>query len=150
MKAISLWQPWASLWVLRIKKDETRSWEFPKWYTGPVAIHAAQKRIKLDDIDEYYLEGILKGLNIAGLEFGELPRGKFIGVCDSIASDLIIDYQKDELEDMLGDWKPGRYAWKPGNMRPLPEPIPFTGRQRIFNVDDHIILGGSDGKTHSN
>jgi activating signal cointegrator 1 len=42
MKALSLWQPWASLVALGIKTIETRSWETK--YRGPLAIHAAKKR----------------------------------------------------------------------------------------------------------
>ena len=41
MKAISLWQPWASLWACQEKQYETRSWKTS--YRGPIAIHAAMK-----------------------------------------------------------------------------------------------------------
>jgi hypothetical protein len=41
MKALSLWQPWASLISDRRKKIETRHWEM--LYRGPLAIHAALK-----------------------------------------------------------------------------------------------------------
>jgi len=39
MKAITLWQPWASLIACGAKKYETRSWSTS--YRGPIAIHAA-------------------------------------------------------------------------------------------------------------
>jgi hypothetical protein len=38
MKALSLWQPWATLVALGVKKLETRSWSTT--YRGPLAIHA--------------------------------------------------------------------------------------------------------------
>jgi hypothetical protein len=145
MKAISLWQPWATLWVLQIKKDETRAWPFPHWHYGPVAIHAAKKKINLwNDIAEHYLDGILKALNKAGLDHDDLPRGALIGVCDSIRSAPILTHQQDDLEEMLGDWtiNSGRHSWTPKNMRALKAPIPFIGRQGLFSVDDHIIYGG--------
>ena len=41
MKAITLWQPWASLIACGAKKYETRSWATR--YRGPIAIHAAKK-----------------------------------------------------------------------------------------------------------
>lgn len=41
MKALTLWQPWASLVAHRIKTIETRSWSTN--YRGPLAIHAAQR-----------------------------------------------------------------------------------------------------------
>lgn len=44
MKAISLWQPWASLIACRAKVFETRSWAPPlQLIGGPIAIHAAKK-----------------------------------------------------------------------------------------------------------
>lgn len=39
MKAITIWQPWASLIACGVKQYETRSW--PTKYRGPIAIHAA-------------------------------------------------------------------------------------------------------------
>ena len=44
MKAISLWQPWASLIACGVKPYETRSWAPPRELIGqPIAIHAAKK-----------------------------------------------------------------------------------------------------------
>lgn len=44
MKAISLWQPWASLIACGAKPFETRSWCPPRSLIGkPIAIHAAKK-----------------------------------------------------------------------------------------------------------
>lgn len=47
MKAISLWQPWASLVACGAKPFETRSWAPPRALIGqPIAIHAAKKADK--------------------------------------------------------------------------------------------------------
>lgn len=44
MKAISLWQPWASLVAVGAKPYETRSWAPPEALIGqPIAIHAAKR-----------------------------------------------------------------------------------------------------------
>ncbi len=44
MKAISLWQPWASLIACGAKPYETRDWAPPRELIGqPIAIHAAKK-----------------------------------------------------------------------------------------------------------
>jgi hypothetical protein len=43
MKALTLWQPWASLLACGAKKYETRSWATS--YRGLIAIHAAAKSI---------------------------------------------------------------------------------------------------------
>lgn len=41
MKALTIWQPWASLLACGAKQYETRSWATK--YRGPIAIHAAIK-----------------------------------------------------------------------------------------------------------
>ncbi len=43
MKAITIWQPWASLLACGAKQYETRSWATS--YRGPIAIHAAKKNV---------------------------------------------------------------------------------------------------------
>ncbi len=42
MKAITIWQPWATLLAIGAKKYETRGWTTK--YRGPIAIHAAAKK----------------------------------------------------------------------------------------------------------
>ena len=44
MKALTIWQPWASLLVSGQKKYETRSWATT--YRGPIAIHAAMRPVR--------------------------------------------------------------------------------------------------------
>lgn len=140
MKAISLWQPWATLWVLQIKKNETRSWPFPK-YDGPLLIHAAKKKINLDKYDLPYepsfVDAVYRGLHSAGLEYSDLPYGALIGMCDGIYSYSARLYPKkpDYLESQLGDYSDNRYIWEPKNMRPLKDPLPYKGSQGLFNVE---------------
>src|SRR5262245_34476504 len=46
MKAISLWQPWASLIAIGTKTMETRDWAPPREYLGGrIAIHAAKRPV---------------------------------------------------------------------------------------------------------
>src|SRR5690606_17299582 len=47
MKALSLWQPYASLIAVGAKRYETRHWKTD--YRGPIAIHAAKRRITNDE-----------------------------------------------------------------------------------------------------
>ena len=47
MKAITLWDPWASAMALELKRNETRGWSTP--YRGPLAIHAAKRPIRESD-----------------------------------------------------------------------------------------------------
>lgn len=41
MKALTLWQPWATLVAMEVKKIETRCWSTK--YRGEIAIHSAVK-----------------------------------------------------------------------------------------------------------
>jgi hypothetical protein len=66
MKAISLWQPWASLIACGAKRFETRSWAPPRDLIGqPIAIHAAKK------IDR---EAVLFAQDLC---YGQHPTGGF-------------------------------------------------------------------------
>lgn len=48
MKAVSLWQPWASLIACGAKTIETRSWPAPRTVVGQrIAIHAAKRTSEL-------------------------------------------------------------------------------------------------------
>ena len=68
MKAITIWQPWASLLPLNIKLFETRSWATS--YRGPIAIHAAALKLPQalrrcfpgEDDKLMLLEAISKGM----------------------------------------------------------------------------------------
>jgi hypothetical protein len=55
------------------------------------------------------------------------------GFGDAAASD-------DDRE--CGDFGPGRFAWKRGEFRLFGRPIPYRGKQGIFNVPDGLIATG--------
>jgi len=51
MKALSLWQPWASLIALDVKRIETRGWSTK--YRGPLAIHAGKSEPPRGKVGDY-------------------------------------------------------------------------------------------------
>jgi hypothetical protein len=64
MKAISLWQPWASLIACGAKPYETRSWAPPRDLIGqPIAIHAAKK---IDKGAAQFAEELMYGQHESG------------------------------------------------------------------------------------
>lgn len=64
MKAISLWQPWASLIACGAKPYETRSWAPPQSLIGQtIAIHAAKK---IDKEAARFAQDIMYGQHPAG------------------------------------------------------------------------------------
>lgn len=50
MKALTLWQPWASLIAVGAKTIETRGWATN--YRGPLAIHAAKRRPDVEMLED--------------------------------------------------------------------------------------------------
>jgi hypothetical protein len=130
IKALSLWQPWASLVAAGLKPDETRDWFTP--YRGPLAIHAAKR---LD------LAGAPHELCDAGLDIswrGELPLGAVVAIAelvDVMPADVLARQGAALTRANLaaGNFAPGRLAWRLANIRPLHRPIPLVGRQALFN-----------------
>jgi activating signal cointegrator 1 len=142
LAAISLWQPWASLWLSSAKLHETRHWATR--HRGLLLVHAA-KKIVLDDHSPR-LNDILDG------EFGphwglELPRGALIGVVNLVAvlpTEILFhgrgDLTEDEEDDLeCGNFEDGRFAWKRGVYRRFPEPIPYRGHQSMFSVPYSVV-----------
>lgn len=132
MKAISLWQPWASAIALGHKRIETRHW-FTN-YRGPLAIHAA-KRWTREQIDFARSERALARLP------EQLPLGAIVATC------RLVDVQCSEelapqvsaLERLYGNFAPGRFGWILEDITPLAIPVPFTGKQGFFTVPDDLL-----------
>lgn len=139
MKALSLWQPWASAIAAGIKIHETRAWSTA--YRGPVAIHAA-KRFKKDERDLAWsfmgIESIAKALATVGVNsLDDFPRGAIVAVADLIYVESTIRQRKRVSADdhLLGNWDDGRFAWGFTRVVPMPWPIPWSGSQGMWNWD---------------
>ena len=53
LRALTLWQPWATLVVAGVKPFEFRGWPAPKWIWGErIAIHAGARPVRRREIDE--------------------------------------------------------------------------------------------------
>ena len=130
MKAISIWEPWASLMACGAKKNETRIW-FTK-YRGPLLICAA-KRCR----DAAGLEALR-----CAVKQGYGPYMKYgMAVCVVTLFGCIPTVEAMDSEDLelaLGNYMPGRFAWLTNNLRQI-KPFPVTGKQGLFNVDDSLI-----------
>ena len=134
MKAISLWQPWASLIALGIKKIETRHWKTN--YRGTLLIHATK------NIGESVPIVIARLLKEKGVNVNDLPRGALVCMldlydCVEIKVDTVMPSFFPEWQ--LGDFDIGRYMWQTRRVMAFKEPIPFRGRQSLFDVPEEII-----------
>jgi activating signal cointegrator 1 len=139
MKVISLWQPWASLVALDLKRNETRSWY--THYRGPLAIHAAKIIIPFEQL---FTElpfpqrmFIYDKLCDAYGDYHKMPTGAIVAstnLLNVMATEKILP-TLDWLERACGDYSSGRFAFKLCNTKMLAEPIPAKGRQRFWDFD---------------
>ena len=141
MKAISLWQPWATLVALGEKQIETRSWGTR--YRGMLAIHAAKKwtteQFVLCQEKPFNNKLITAGFNTVNLK-NELPFGAIVAVCRLTTCVQITPTNSLAVNEReLGDYRPGRFMWRLVEIMQLLEPVPYRGAQGFFEVDDSLI-----------
>lgn len=135
MKALSLWQPWASLIACGLKRVETRSWATS--YRGPVLIHAA-KRWTADELDALArLRAEHPRVADELPDVRELPLGAVVAVariaeCHQMTYDWIED--QTDLERDVGGWEADRFGWVLEGVRALPAPVPCVGAQGLWSV----------------
>ena len=135
MKAISLWQPWASAIAIGAKHYETRSWGTK--YRGDLLICSA-KRKELDQKSSWLY---LRDKHSLGIQsFESLPFGMAVAVCklaDCIfMTENFIDSQS-EIERDFGCWEEGRFAWKLEQIQPI-KPFALRGQQGLFDYEGDI------------
>lgn len=136
MMAISLWQPWANLWIDGIKTFETRHWSTN--HRGPLAVHAAQRLVT--DIDDQ-LAAIL--VDQYGANWSStLPRGALLGYGSRLECHHVerLGLRLTRQEAAQGNFSAGRYAWELHDKTKLARPIPYKGRQGLFRVPDLACL----------
>lgn len=137
MKALSIWQPWASLIAVGAKRYETRSW--PTRYRGPIAIHAARHWSEecAAVFSRYAVQADLApsiGIDPPLLKH-DLPFGAIVAVAqleDCIPTTKLRGQILGEYS--LGNFSPGRFAWHIGRVERLLRPIPCTGRQGLWET----------------
>ena len=149
MKALTLWQPWATLVAMGVKKIETRGWKTP--YRGDLAIHAAAKippkwlgasahtepfrdeladifcvRRDRDDRGGKHVDDILRGL----------PFGKIVCIVRIVGIQETSESLRQELdrrERLFGNYEDGRYAWHLQMVDVIEPPIPAKGNRMLWN-----------------
>lgn len=128
MRAISLWQPWASAMCSGVKRNETRSW--PTSYRGDLLICSAKRKPSLEEVgDMATFETAMAmpyGCALCVVELYDcVPTALFYG-----ATPLKIS----EAESSLGDYTAGRFAWLTRNCRKLKRPMPILGHQGLWII----------------
>ena len=143
MKAISLWQPWASAIPAGLKTIETRSWATA--YRGPLAIHAA-KRWTAEEL--YFWQQNVGNpertaerdafRKIGVLNSKMLPLGCIVATCTLYGCIATNEDPPEHLHTPAaneGDWgnfSVGRFAWLLKDVEMI-VPTPCVGRQGFFD-----------------
>lgn len=123
MKAISLWQPWASAMQRGQKHNETRSW--PTSYRGDLLICSAKRMPTRNECGDEW----------TWAEAMSLPYGFALCIVELVACVRTETCNGiSQMERDLGDYTPGRWAWLTNNLRVFTEPIPMKGSQGLWNI----------------
>lgn len=140
IKALSLWQPWASAIALGAKRIETRSWSTS--YCGYVAIHAA-KKWNADLQDTCFHEPFRQALFPGGREVkpASLPRGCFVALgrlyrCLSTNEHGAAIPGKERDEFWFGDYSPNRFMWIFDEVWKLRNPVFAPGHQGLWTLNE--------------
>jgi len=136
LKAITLWQPWASAMAYQLKRNETRS--YPTKHRGPLLIHAAAHKPNRYDWDILTWAPIAKALAEKGItDTKHFPLG--VAVCVVNVVDCVpVEKIRDSLspvERALGNYENGRFAWVTEFLYFIEKPIPMKGSQGFWFCD---------------
>lgn len=163
MKAITLWQPWATLMALGVKRIETRKWATK--HRGPLAIHASSR--PLDGVGaevvrvmeqrghlpvgfEFPMGAIIATLEVVAVEqigpgaerdlLGTSVRSQFgplLAECDPTFDAGAHDWQ---AEFLAGDFTAGRQGWVTRGVRELVEPLRCRGDVQLWRPPFNVAL----------
>jgi hypothetical protein len=134
MKALTLWQPWATLVAIGAKSIETRSWSTR--HRGPLAIHAAKRfppGAQSLAMEREFRTVLLE----AGYGDPEtLPRGAVVAVAQLVdvrtTDEVRGVLQATPRETIYGDFSRGRWAWVLRDVVRLPQPIQAYGGRGLW------------------
>lgn len=163
MKALTVMQPWASLIMLGAKRFETRSWKTN--FLGTLLIHASKKlapaalALCFQEPFKSALAPLLHPYQPPHTDEPfyydcpwDLPLGFLLGtvqvsVCRT-AEDVHADLLVSAEEKAFGDYRPGRWAWELCEPRLFETPIPYKGRQGLWDVPySHVEKALCDART---
>lgn len=127
MRAISLWEPWASLMAMGAKRIETRDWQTS--VRGEMAIHAAKRPFH----PAQWPVELGMWLDRVGMKTWGYGCVVAVGqLVDCVPVEQIRDTLSAQ-ERAFGNFAAGRYAWVFSDVRRLDTPIHAKGSQGFWN-----------------
>lgn len=137
MKALTLWQPWATLVALGHKTLETRSWSTE--YRGPLAIHAGKATSQLYLHREYPYTQYLADYR------QRFPLGCVVAICNLVdvwempnSGEWVLHRVLSSTDMELGNSSHGRYGWRLEDIIAVDPPVEARGRQQLWNWDSPL------------
>ena len=142
MKAITLWQPWGTLWAAGIKEVETRSWSATSRLQLPIRIliHAASRAIMQEEVNKIYsdlLPEFCLSLSIPSLSTGCILGAVTLTKCEYMTPSLIANTSSQEKA--LGLWQVGRWAWYGTDFILLEKPVKSRGKQGFWTPELEVL-----------
>lgn len=144
-KAITIYEPWAMLIRVDLKRWETRSWQTP--YRGPILIHAGRSIDYVDILGSArFASHVRRGIEEAKAA-GQLFLSRTLHPGCVVARALLVDCRPtrvvaqeiDDHERAFGDFGAGRFAWKLESVTPLPDPLPWRGMQGLWTPPATLV-----------
>lgn len=145
MKALTIWQPWASLIMAGAKPVEWRGWACPRWIVGQrIAIHAGARRVTTADIvdilgriadGETSLDPILTKELLLTRPKGAWPLSSVLGTAIIGAPIPVLDWLRDHAPDFLDSDRidHSKFAWPLTDIERFEPPIPARGAQGFWD-----------------
>lgn len=140
MKAISVYQPWASLIAHGLKTMFTVSRRVRKPFDD-LAIHSMNSWDKrgIAFCERPELRRALRKMGYA--DYTKMPLGHILATTVFCGNVQRVDLSEAETDDYMtyGDLKPARWIWRVKEAMLLSEPFFFTGRPALFDVPDEML-----------
>lgn len=134
MKALSVWQPWASLIRPDTKTIESRDWTTR--YRGELLIHASKRWTEAERLAANRAARALERFGLPPLP-DPLPLGCVVALT-VLTDSRAMREAPDPINAEFGHYGEGRAGWTLEDIRVLHEPVPWRGAQGLWNVSAEL------------
>lgn len=154
MKALTIWQPWASLVIVGAKPYEFRRWPAPRFLRGQrIAIHAASRPIRLEEVNEI-LGRITEGESALKEDLARpmlerlaaMPKKQAkVGLTLSAVLGTAILGEPVRCTELFAgtidpdDIDPDMWAWPMNDIRQFKPPIDYRGAQGFWDFPAGMV-----------
>jgi hypothetical protein len=139
MRALSLFQPWASLVVAGVKRIDARCWR--TGYRGPVAIYALDKFPEGAALKLCWYPTVRAAL---GGDVRRMPLGAILGTVELVECIRTEDLTPTLLtrrEQLWGNYSPGKWAFVFRGAERFRTPVRAAGRTGLWLWrEDHSLM----------